>query len=55
MERKICTHCILEENIEDFHNKYTEYKFCSSKRSLKIYHENKDEISNQRKIYYENK
>ena len=53
MERKICTHCNIEKNIDDFYSKYTECKICNSKRSLKRYYENKDKISNQRKIYYE--
>ena len=35
MERKICTKCNLEKNIEDFYNNYTEYKICNSNRSLK--------------------
>ena len=35
MQRKICTQCNIEKNIEDFYNKYTEGKFCNSKRSLK--------------------
>ena len=41
------------KNIEDFYNKYTECKVCNSNRSLKRYYENKDKLSNQRKIYYE--
>ena len=53
MERKICPHCNIEKNIEDFYNKYTECKLCNSNRSLKRYYENKDKISNQKKIYYE--
>ena len=53
MERKICTHCNIEKNIEDFYNKYTECKICNSNRSLKRYYQNKDKLSNQRKIYYE--
>ena len=53
MESKFCTRCNIEKNIEDFYNKYTECKVCNSNRSLKRYHENKDKISNQRKLYYE--
>ena len=53
MERKICTHCNIEKNIEGFYNKYTECKICNSKISLKRYYENKDKISNQKKLYYE--
>ena len=50
METKVCTECSIEKNIEDFRNKYTEYKICNKNRCLKRYHENKDEISNQKKI-----
>ena len=53
MERKICTHCNIEKNIEDFYNKYTECKICNSNRSVKRYYENKDKLSSQRKIFYE--
>ena len=53
MDNKICTRCNIEKSIEDFHNKYTECKICNRNRSLKRYHENKDKISNQRKLYYE--
>ena len=53
MDRKICNHCDLEENIEDFYNKYTECKVCNSNGSLKRNYENKDKVSNQRKVYYE--
>ena len=35
MERKKCTHCNMEKNVEDLYNKYTEYKICISNRSLK--------------------
>ena len=37
--------------IKDFCKKYTECKDCNSKRELKRYYENKDEIPNQRKIF----
>ena len=53
MDRKICTHCLLEKHIEDFYNKYTECKLSNSKRNLNHYYENKDKISTQRKMYYE--
>ena len=53
MEKKIFTECNIEKNNEDFQNKYTECKISNSIRSLKRYHENKDKLSNQRKIYYE--
>ena len=53
MDSKICTRCNLEKSIEDFYNKCTECKVCNSNRSLKCYQENRDKISNQRKLYYE--
>ena len=53
MERKICTHCNIEKNVEDFYNKYTECKICNRNRCLKRYYRNQDKLSNQRKIYYE--
>ena len=52
MERKLCTQCNLEKNIKDFYSKYTECKICKSNRSLKRYYENKDKMSNQKKLYY---
>ena len=55
MDSKICTHCKIEKSIEKFYNKNTECKVCNSNRSLKCYYENKDKLSNQRKIYYEKK
>ena len=50
MERKICTHCDIEKNIEYFYNKFTECKICNINRSLKRYYENKDKKSNQKKL-----
>ena len=35
------------------YRKYTECKTCNSNRSLKPYYENRDRISNQKKLYYE--
>ena len=63
MERKICTHCNIEKNIEDFYNKYTECKICTCNRSLQRYYQKKDKLSNQEKYimkktekyYYKNK
>ena len=55
MERKICTNCNLERNIEDFYNKYTERKICNSITNLGRFYENKDNISNQKKVYFEKK
>ena len=45
--------CNTEKHIGEFYNKYTECKECDTKRSLKRYYENKDELSNQRKKYFE--
>ena len=53
MESKNCTQGKIEKHIADFYNKYTEYKICNSNRSLTHYYENKDKLSNQRKLYYE--
>ena len=53
MESKICNRCDIEKSFEDFYNKYTECKVCNSNRNLKRFYENKDEISHQKKIYYE--
>ena len=44
MERKSCTHCNIEKNIEDFYNKYTKCKISNSERSLKRYYENKEKL-----------
>ena len=33
MDRTICTHCNIEKHIEQFYNKYTEFKNCNSNRS----------------------
>ena len=53
MDRKICTHCNIEKNIEDFYEKYTECRICNSKLNLTRYYENKDKLSCQRKTYNE--
>ena len=53
MESKLCIKSNIENCIEDFFNKYTERKNCPSMRSLKRYYDKKNEISNQRYIYYE--
>ena len=44
---------ILKKKIDNFYNKYRECKPCNIKRSVKRYNENKDKLSNQRKLYYE--
>ena len=53
MESKICSMCNFEKLIKEFYKKFTECKDCKSKRGFGRYNENKDKISNQRKIYYE--
>ena len=52
MESKVFVVCNIEKSI-DFYNNYRECKQCNFKRSMKRYYENKDNLSNQRKIYYE--
>ena len=49
MESKICTNCITEKNINNFHKKSRERKDYTSRRSSKRYYENIDKISNQQK------
>ena len=51
MESKLFSMCIIEKHIEEFYKNYTENKNCKNVRSLKRYYENKDKITNQRKVY----
>ena len=53
MKSKICTQCKVEKLINNFYKKDSECKDCNSKRGLRCYYENKDEISSQQKIDYE--
>ena len=53
MDSKVCVVCNIEKSIDSFYNKYRECKQCNIKRSMKRYNENKDKLSNQRKLYYE--
>ena len=53
MENKICTVCKIEKQINNFYKKFSECKACNIKRGVKRYHDNKDKISIQQKIYYE--
>ena len=53
MDNKVCVVCNIEKSIVSFCNKYRECKQCNLKRSMKRYNENKDKLSNQRKLYYE--
>ena len=53
MDSKVCVFCNTEKSIDKFYNKYRECKQCNIQRSMKRYFENKDKLSNQRKLYYE--
>ena len=53
MKSKVCVVCNFEKRIDNFYNKYRECKQCNIQQSMKRYYENKDKLSNQRKIYYE--
>ena len=53
MDSKVCVVCNIEKSIDNFYNKYGECKRCIIQRSIKRYHENKNKLSNQRKLYYE--
>ena len=53
MDTKIFVVCNFEKSIDKFYNNYRECKQCNIQRSMKRYYENKDKLSNQRKIYYE--
>ena len=53
MESKVCVVCNTGKSIVNFNNKYRECKPCNIQRSMKRYFENKDELLNQRKLYYE--
>ena len=53
MESKVFVVSNTEKSIDNFYNKYGECKQFIIKRSMKRYHENKDKLSNQRKLYYE--
>ena len=54
MESKVCVICNTEKSIDDFYNRDRECKHCKMQRSMKRYYENRDNLSNQRKLYYEN-
>ena len=50
MDSKVCVVCNIEKNIDNFYNKYRKCKQCNIQRSMKRYYENKDKLSNQRKL-----
>ena len=53
MDKKGCVVCNIEKSIDNFYNKSRECKQCNIQRSIKRYYENRDKLSNQRKLYYE--
>ena len=53
MESKICVICDTEKSIDIIYKKYRDCKQGDIKKSLKRYYENRDQLSNQRKVYYE--
>ena len=55
MDANVCVIGNTEKSVDNFHNKKRECKQCNIKRSSKYYYEDKDKISNQRKMYYEKK
>ena len=55
MENKVCFTCNSKKSFDKFCNGIRECKQCYNKRSLKLYYENKDKLSNQRNLYYEKK
>ena len=52
MDCKVCVVCNIEKSIDNFYNKFRECKQCNIQRSMRRYYENKDKLSNQRKLYY---
>ena len=53
MGSKVCVICNIEKCIDNFYNRNRECKQCNMQRSMKRYYENKDKLSNQRKLYNE--
>ena len=53
MGRKTCTICNIEEDINKFYKKYSEWRDCNRATGLKRYYEIIEKISNQQKLYYE--
>ena len=45
--------CKSEKHTNILYNKYTEGNICNVKRCLKLYYDNKNKISNERKTFYE--
>ena len=55
MEKKTCSMCNIEKQIEDFQRKKRECENCNSRRSLNYYYDNKDEMSSERKYIVKKK
>ena len=53
MDSKICVVCNIEKSIDNYYNKYRECKQCNIQRSMRRYYENKEKLSDQRKLYFE--
>ena len=53
MDTKTCTICNPGKHINNFYKKYSECRDCNSTTRLKRYYENKDNLSNQQRIFYE--
>ena len=53
MDTITCSMCNIEKHINIFYRKYSELRDCNRARLLKRYYENKGNISNQQKNYYE--
>ena len=53
MESKACVICNTGKSIDNSYNKYRECKQCNIQQRMKSYDENKDELSNQRKLHFE--
>ena len=49
MDNKICTVCNIEKRIKIFYKKYSEFKDCNIKRSVKRYFDDRDKLSIQQK------
>ena len=52
MDSKICVVCKTEKKIDNFYNKHRECKQCDIQRGRKRNYENRDILSNQRKLFY---
>ena len=53
MDGKVFVICNTGNCIDNFYNQYRECKQCSIQQSMKRYYDNKDKLSNQRKVYFE--